>query len=185
MVKMTTNIWSASAQREAAGRADTGPRSGPDLRRGDEERWLSDTDGSPVAKLLRHSRAWSRERVPVGRNVRRVLWLALPVQLVWAGGLALLMSAAVSCSAPVCTIATLGGRVGPLFVCATISLALLGGLVLTTRGLSSTDCREAASLTFAVATGSIALIGVAAVLCVVAIVLITFAVLFGTMTVTP
>jgi hypothetical protein len=70
-------------------------------------------------------------------------------------------------------------------VCSVVSLTGLAFVAVMTRGLSSTDCRETAGLTVSLAAGGVALLGVAALLCVIAIVLLVFAVLFGTMTFTP
>jgi hypothetical protein len=53
-----------------------------------------------------------------------------------------------------------------------------------TRGLTSTNCRETAGLTVSVAAGCVALLGVAALLSVIAIVVLAFGVLIGTLTVT-
>ncbi len=179
---MPTEIWLPDAPPPTTDLGLGGPtgRFGPPVGRA-----LIDRERSVLSQFARLSRPWSRQRVLVPVRVRRVLWFALPVQLVWATWLAALMSGVVSCGRPVCTVATLDGRVGFLFVCAMISIILLTGLAVTTRGLSTTDCREAASLTCAVASGSLALLGVAAVLSLVAVVVITFAVFFATMTVSP
>ena len=118
-------------------------------------------------------------------RVRRLLWLLILAQLTWAIWLnTVIMTGTDSCAGTVCTIATLDGRVVLLLVCSVLSLAVLGGVAVMTRGLSSTNFRETAGLTVSVAVGCVALLGVAALLSVIAIVLLAFGVLFGTMTVT-
>ena len=139
-----------------------------------------------MSQLIRQSRPWSRERVSLPRRVRRLLWLLLWAQLAWAIWLSIiLVTGNASCAGTVCTVATLDGRVVPLLVCSVVSLTGLAFVAVMTRGLSSTDCRETAGLTVSLAAGGVALLGVAALLCVIAIVLLVFAVLFGTMTFTP
>jgi hypothetical protein len=123
--------------------------------------------------------------VSLPRRVRRLLWLLILAQLTWAIWLTtVIMTETASCAGTVCTIATLDGRVVLLLVCSVLSLAVLGAVAVMTRGLSSTNFRETAGLTVSVAVGCVALLGVAALLSVIAIVLLAFGVLFGTMTVT-
>ena len=81
--------------------------------------------------------------------------------------------------------ATLGGRVTLLLICSLASLAGLGIVAAVTRGLSATDGHETVGLTVSVAAGAVSLLGVAAVVCVLAVVLLALALLFGTMTATP
>lgn len=178
MVEMQTDIWSAGALDTAAGRnravvrPDTLPRGGPTVGQGDA-----------LAQFIRQSQPWSRERVALPRRVRCLVWLLVTLQLIWAVWLSTLLTGAL-CTGRLCAVATLGGQVTLLLACSLVSLAGLGGVAVVTRGLSATDGRESAGLTVSVAAGGVALLGVLAVACVLAVVLLAFAVLFGTMTAT-
>lgn len=178
---MQTNIWSLSALQQAAGQARTGAVSRPDP----PDNLPVAREGSALSQFVRQSQPWHRERVILTRRVRRLLWLLITTQLLWAAWLGVVLTGTVSCTGRLCTVATLDGRVTLLLVCSLVSLAGLGLVAAVTRGLSATDGREVAGLTLSVATGGVALLGVIAVACVLAIVLLALAVLFGTMTATP
>lgn len=177
---MQTNIWSARALRQAAGQARTEAASRPGRPRSTP----AERDGNALTQFIRQSRPWARERVILSRRVRRLVWLLILTQLAWATWLWALVTDAVSCTGRVCTVITLDGQATLLLVCSVVSLAGLIAVALVTRGLSATDGRETAGLTVSVAAGGVALLGVAALACVVAIVLLAFAVAFGTMTAT-
>ena len=137
-----------------------------------------------LSEFIRRSRPWSDERAMVPRCVRRVLWFMLPAQLVWAVWLTTLVTGLRSCDGAVCVMATLDGRPTLLLIFSLISLAAVGFVAIRTRGLSSSNGRETAALIVAIASGGLALLGIAALLSVVGIVLATLGVFSGAMTAT-
>lgn len=139
-------------------------------------------DPSPLSQLLRRRQAWSRERVAIPRPVRRLLWLLILAQLAWAAWLTLMVTTGTNtCAGIVCTVATLDGHLALLLLCSALSLGGLVTVAIVTRGLSSSDGRETSGLTVSIATGGVALLGVTALLCVLAILTLTAVILFATL----
>ena len=105
---------------------------------------------------------WSRERVPLPRQLRRALWITIPVELFWAIWLATIVTGATSCDGPICTVATLNHHAAALLACGVFSIAGLAGLVPTTRGFARCNGIEVIGLAIVSAAGGAALLGVAA-----------------------
>jgi len=87
-----------------------------------------------------------------------------------------LLTGARPCGGPLCTVATLGHHAALLLACAGISVAGLVGLIPFTRGLSQCNDREVVGIAAASAAGGVALLGIAALLTGVVIVLILLAI---------
>lgn len=186
VVDVFAKMWSASTQpRTAAPVAD-------DLRRAVGTLTITvdrpdSSSGSRTAleQFLRRSRSWTRERIAIPLRVRRLLWGMVPIHLIWSTWLALVLAEVAPCEGSVCTVVTLDGRAALLLICSISSLVVLVGVAASTRGLRSSNCGETAWLTAAAGAGGVALLGITALLWVVALVLMALAVLFGIMTLSP
>jgi hypothetical protein len=146
-------------------------------------RWDSGRDGvqgrsssrahfDVLQDFLQTSQSWNRERVPIPRRLRGTLWALIPVQLIWGICLVTLLTGARPCGGPLCTVATLGHHAALLLACAVISVTGLVGLIPFTHGLSQCNDREVIGIAAASAAAGIALLGIAALLTGVVIVLI-------------
>ena len=127
---------------------------------------------SVLSDFLQSVQPWSREQSPVPRELRRVLWALIPVQLLWGIYLATIVAGNTSCDGRICALTTLNHHPLVLLTCAAICVTGLAGLVPFTRGLSRCGGRELVGLVAAVGAGGVALLGIVAFLIGVALVLI-------------
>jgi hypothetical protein len=127
---------------------------------------------------LQTSQPWSRERerVPLPGRLRGTLWALIPVEFLWAIWLATILTGARPCGGPFCSVATLGHHPALLLACVVISVTTLAALLPFTRGLSRCNERELIGIAAASAAGGIALLGIAALLTGVAIVVALLAI---------
>ena len=96
----------------------------------------------------------------------------IPFQLIWGIWLATVLPGARCCGGPFCAVATPGHRAALLLACAVISVTALAALLPFTHGLSRCNERELIALAAASAAGGVALLGIAALLTGVVIVVI-------------
>ncbi|MGI8815799.1 MAG: hypothetical protein ACR2G2_11155 [Pseudonocardia sp.] len=106
--------------------------------------------------------SWSAERVPLSVAVTGTLWTLLIVNIALGAWLFAVLSGAASCSGWPCSIATLGGHAGLLLGLSGSCLAALAGSALVTRGLTGAGAVPLAMVIFGAVCGSIALVGVVA-----------------------
>jgi hypothetical protein len=128
-----------------------------------------------LSDFVRRSQPWSRQQVPLPRRLRRTLWVLIPIELLWGIWLWTITTGASPCDGPICTVATLNHRAAVLLGCAIVCVAGLVGLAAATRGLSHCGGREVVGVGFAAGAGGAALLGIAALLVGVLIVLIILA----------
>ena len=138
-----------------------------------------------LAEFIRDSRAWSRERAALPSRLRRALWGLLTVDLVWGFWLATIVASASSCESRVCKVATLDPYAPVMLTGAALSLLCLAVVAISTRGLAQADGREVTALVAAVATGGLALVGIAALIVVALIVALVLAVFWAAFTFEP
>ena len=103
-------------------------------------------DHGALYDFVQSVQPWSRERVPVPRQLRRALWITIPVELFWAIWLATIVTGATSCDPAICTVATLNHHAAALLACGAFSIAGLAGLVPTTRGFAKCNGIEVIGL---------------------------------------
>ncbi len=118
-------------------------------------------------------------------HLRSVGWTLLSIGVVWGLCLALILTQVLPCTGMVCRVATLGHHTAVLLGFAGVCASALIGIAVTTRGFSKGNGWEVTGIAIAGAAGGIALLGVAALLSGLAIVLATFVVFFGALTFTP
>jgi hypothetical protein len=166
-----------AAQRTPANHLQTGLFS-KKLARGDGEGLTNDT---VLHDFLRHSQPWAAERVPLPRGLRWALWALIPIELFWTIWLATIVTGSTSCRGPICTVATLDHHAAVLLTCGVFCVAVLAGLIPSTRGFSKCNGKEVLGLTSGTAAGGASLLGIGALiigasiaLAVLAIFVITF-----------
>jgi hypothetical protein len=128
-----------------------------------------------LVEFLDNSHPWSRQRVPVPRRLRLALWAFVPVELFWAIWLATIVTGATACRGPICTVTTLDHHAAALLACGVFSVAGLVGLIPTTRGFSRCNGPEVIGLAIATAASGASLLGIAALMTGVLILLIILA----------
>jgi hypothetical protein len=128
-------------------------------------------DHNVLHDLVQSSRSWNRERVPLPRRLRGTLWAFIPVEFLWGIWLVAILTGATPCSGPICTVATLHQHAALLLPCAITSVIGLLSLFPLTRGLSHCNDREFIAVAATTAAGCIALLGIAALLTGVMVVL--------------
>jgi hypothetical protein len=125
--------------------------------------------------FLDRSQPWSLEQVPLQRQLRWALWTLVPVGLFWAIWLATIVTGSTACRGPVCTVITLDHHAAALLACGVFSVAGLTGLIPTTRGFSRCNGPEVIGLATATAASGASLLGIAALMTGVLILLIILA----------
>ena len=134
-----------------------------------------ENSGSALSDFVEQSQPWSRVRTPVPRRLRRVLWALISIEFLWGVWLVIMTVGPSSCDGSVCSVATLNHHAAVLLALAVLCLTGLLGLAPTTRGFSECNGGELLGLCVAAAAGGAALLGIAALLLGVGIVLIIFA----------
>ena len=124
----------------------------------------SQPSNSVLVDFVDRSQPWSRERVPVPRRLRWALWALVPVELFWAIWLATIVTGATACRGPICAVTTLDHHAAALLACGIFSVAVLAGLIPTTRGFSRCNGPEVIGLAIATAASGASLVGVAALI---------------------
>jgi hypothetical protein len=117
-----------------------------------------------LADFVASSQPWNRERLPVPRRLRWALWALVPVELFWAIWLATIVTGATACRGPICTVTTLDHHAAALLACGVFSVAVLAGLIPTTRGFSRCNGPEVIGLAIATAASGASLLGIAALM---------------------
>jgi hypothetical protein len=118
-----------------------------------------------LSDFIQRSQPWSSERVPGPRRLRwAALWALVPVELFWAIWLATIVTGATACRGPICTVITLDHHAAALLACGVFSVAGLAGLIPTTRGFSRCNGPEVIGLALATAAGGALLLGIAALI---------------------
>ena len=130
---------------------------------------------SALGDFLNNSEPWSRERVPVSRQLRWSLWALVPVELFWAIWLATIVTGSTACRGPICTVVTLDHHAAALLACGVLCVAGLVGLIPTTQGFSRCNGPEVLGLAVATAASGASLLGIAALMTGALIVLIILA----------
>ena len=128
-----------------------------------------------LSDFVRRSQPWSTERVPLPLRLRRTFWALIPVELIWGICLVTVVTGATQCDGPICSVATLDRHAGVLLFFAVLCVAGLVGLAPATWGLAQCNGREVAGLGVAAAAGGASLLGIAALLLGVVIVLMILA----------
>jgi hypothetical protein len=122
---------------------------------------LKDRNVNALEDFIQRSQPWGQQRVPLPRRLRWALWTLIPVELFWAGWLATIVTGATACRGPICTVATLDHHAAALLACGVFCVAVLAGLIPSTRGFSRCNGTEVMGLTIASAAGGASLLGVA------------------------
>jgi hypothetical protein len=130
-----------------------------------------------LSNFVESSQPWSRVRVAVAGRLRWTLWSLLFAELFWAIWLATIVAGAISCRGPICTVATLDHHAAALLACGVFCIAVLVALIPATRGFSKCNGTEVIGLSSAAAAGGTALLGLAALITGVLIVMLLFATL--------
>jgi hypothetical protein len=111
--------------------------------------------------FVQSSQPWSGERVPVPSRLRWALWALAPIELFWAIWLATIVTGSTACRGPICTVATLDHHAAALLACGVFCVAVLVGLIPSTRGFSRCNGIEVTGFAIAAAAGAASLLGVA------------------------
>jgi hypothetical protein len=74
-------------------------------------------DDNLLQAFVARSQPWSRQRIAPPRRLQRMLWLLIPVELLWAIWLATIVSQAIACRGLVCTVSTLDHHAAALLAC--------------------------------------------------------------------
>jgi hypothetical protein len=114
--------------------------------------------------FVQSSRPWSRHRVALPGRLRWALRALMSVELSWAIWLATIVTGATACRGPICTVTTLDHHAAALLACGVFSVAVLAGLIPTTRGFSRCNGPEVMGLTIATAASGTSLLGIAALM---------------------
>jgi hypothetical protein len=138
---------------------------------------ISETGSDVLSDFIHHSQRWSHQRVATLGRLRLALFALIPLQLFWAIWLATIVTGATSCRGPICTVATLDHHAAALLACGVFCIAVLVALIPTTRGFSKCNGTEVIGLSSAAAAGGTALLGLAALITGVLIVMLLFATL--------
>jgi hypothetical protein len=154
-------------------RALDGPSKIPSATSPEATSWRGQQNA--LSNFVRHSQPWSRVRAPVPRHLRRVLWALIPIEILWGVWLVIMTVSPSSCDGSICSVATLNHHAAVLLAFAVLCLTGLLGLAPTTRGFSQCNGGELVGLCVAAAAGGAALLGIAALLLGVGIVLTIFA----------
>jgi hypothetical protein len=128
-----------------------------------------------LSNFISISKPWSRERVSLPRSIRGTVWALFPMELFWVIWLATIVTGATSCRKLICTVATLDHHAAELLVCGVFCVAVLAGLIPSTRGFSKCNGIEVIGLAIALAAGAVALLGIAALMIAAVIALIVLA----------
>jgi hypothetical protein len=134
--------------------------------------WSQTGSDDVLSDFVKSSQPWIGERVPVPRRLRWVLWALIPVELFWVIWLATIVSGGSPCDGLICMVITLNHHAAALLACGVFSIAGLTGLIPTTQGYARCNGIEIVGLAVASAAGSVALLGIGALLIAAAIVLI-------------
>jgi hypothetical protein len=118
-------------------------------------------DFNALDDFVRRSQPWSQQRIPLPARLRWALWTLIPVELFWAIWLATVVTGSTACRGPICTVATLDHHAAALLACGVFCVAVLAGLIPSTRGFSRCNGTEVMGLTIASAAGGASLLGVA------------------------
>jgi hypothetical protein len=130
-----------------------------------------------LSDFIQRSKPWSQERVATPGGLRLALFALIPLQTFWAIWLATIVTGATSCRGPICTVATLDHHAAALLACGVFCITVLVALIPMTRGFSKCNGREVIGLASAAAAGGTALLGLAALISGVLIVMLLFATL--------
>jgi hypothetical protein len=110
--------------------------------------------------FVQRSQPWSQQRVPLPRRLRWAFWMLIPVELFWAIWLATIVTGSTACRGPICTVATLDHHAAALLACGVFCVAVLAGLIPSTRGFSRCNGIEVTGFAIAATAGAASLLGV-------------------------
>jgi hypothetical protein len=152
----------------------------PLIRRGLGEDWVGDARGIEPAQaednivlaFVRTSVPWSRVAVPLPSRLRGALIALLLTDLAWGIWLAVILTGRASCHGPICEAATLHHQVWLLAACSSVCVVGLIATGLVTRAFTRCDGRGVVGIAVATVAGWVSLLGIAALLSGLVIVLI-------------
>jgi hypothetical protein len=120
--------------------------------------------GTVLTDFIESSQLWSRERVAVPRRLRWALFALIPMEIFWTIWLATIVTGSTACRGPIYTVITLDHHAAALLACGVFSVAVLVGLIPTTRGFSRCNGPEVIGLASATAASGASLLGIAALM---------------------
>jgi hypothetical protein len=122
-----------------------------------------------LAGFAASARSWDQLPVPLSAPVTCALWIVLIASGGVGAWLIAVLSGAAPCGVFVCAVATLGGHPGLVLVLAGSCVVTLLGAAAVTSGLTRAGAPQLAMIAVAAVAGIVSLLGVAAVLLLVAL----------------